>query len=144
MSAVVNSYSQVKVSHLKETATERFQRQLNELKNRLREYHEHLDHIEEMYEETKVDIKRFKTKAGKQCKIVERDSAKEAQMILKVTQLNKELKRLKEKNAKNAVSLKVKGAPKATRTAANYTTAHQVMRSVKIGCVLALDSVAAS
>ena len=36
----------------------------------MQEYHAHLVHVEEMFEETKVDIKRFQAKAEQQCKMV--------------------------------------------------------------------------
>ena len=129
-----------KVSHQKESATETLQRELNELKNRVRRYHEDLDNVEEMCEETKEDIKRVKTKAEQQCKIVKTESAKEARIIAKLTEMNKELERLKKQNA---TSLKAEPLPCARKNVAKYTSAYQVMRFVKIGCVLVLDSVTA-
>ena len=130
----------VKRYPISESATERLQRELHELKNRVRRYHEDLDHVEEMCEETKVDIKRVKTKAEQHCKIVKTESAREARIIAKLTEMNKELERLKEKNA---TSMEDEAMPHASNNTAKYTTAYQVMRLVKIGCILVLDSVTA-
>ena len=124
----------------KESRRERSQRELNELKNRLRKYQEHLNHAEEMYEETKEEIERIQTKAEHQRELVKNESAREARMMAKLTEMNEEFDKVKGEN-KTAVRQVI--LDKSGKVAARHTTAYRVMRFVKIGCVLVLDSVAA-
>ena len=124
----------------KESRRERSQRELNELKNRLRNYQEHLNHAEEMYEETKEEIERIQTKAEHQRELVKNESAREARMMAKLTEMNEEFDKVKGEN-KTAVRQVI--LDKSGKVAARHTTAYRVMRFVKIGCVLLLDSVAA-
>lgn len=128
----------------KESRRERSQRELNELKNRLRKYQEHLNHIEEMYEETKEEIERIQTTAEHRREMVKKESEREARMMAKLTEMNKEFDRVKAEN-KTASSDEVHQVilNKSAKVAARHTTAYRVMRFVKIGCVLLLDSVAA-
>lgn len=128
----------------KESRRERSQRELNELKNRLRKYQEHLNHIEEMYEETKEEIERIQTTAEHRREMVKKESEREARMMAKLTEMNKEFDRVKAEN-KTASSDEVRQVilDKSAKVAARHTTAYRVMRFVKIGCVLLLDSVAA-
>ena len=128
----------------KESRRERSQRELNELKNRLRKYQEHLNHAEEMYEETKEEIERIQTKAEHQRELVKNESAREARMMAKLTEMKKEFDKVKGEN-KTAASDDVCQVilDKSAKVAARHTTAYRVTRFVKIGCVLLLDSVAA-
>lgn len=128
----------------KESRRERSQRELNELKNRLRKYQEHLNHIEEMYEETKEEIERIQTTAEHRREMVKKESEREARMMAKLTEMNKEFDRVKAEN-KTASSDEVRQVilNKSAKVAARHTTAYRVTRFVKIGCVLLLDSVAA-
>ena len=64
----------------------------------MQQYHAHLDHVEEMCKETKVDFKHFQSKAERQCKIVKQDAAREAKIISQLTEMNKELDRLEEED----------------------------------------------
>ena len=124
----------------KKSRRERSQRELNELKNRLRKYQEHLNNVEEMYEETKEEIERIHTKAEHQRELVKNESAREARMMAKLTEMNEEFDKVKGEN-KTAVRQVI--LDKSGKVAARHTTAYRVMRFVKIGCVLVLDSVAA-
>jgi len=72
---------------------DRLQRDLNELKKRVQQYHAHLDHVKEMCEETKVNFKNFQSKAEQQCKIVKQDVAREAKFISQLTEMNGELEK---------------------------------------------------
>ena len=128
------------MSYQKESATARLQQDLKELKKRVHEYRTHLVHVEEMFEETQVNIKRFRSKAEQQFKIVQRDAAREAKIMSHLTEMSKELEKLKEKNStplRNAEEM-----PDAVKSAAKHTVAYKVMRYVKIGCILVLDSLA--
>ena len=132
---------QGKMSYQKESATERLQQDLKELKKRVHEYRTHLVHVEEIFEETQVNIKRFRAKAEQQFKMVQQDAAREAKIMSHLTEMSKELEKLKEKNStplRNA-----KEMPDAAKSAAKHTVAYKVMRYIKIGCILVLDSVAA-
>lgn len=145
MSAIVaKSHKKNIFRQPKESRRERSQRELNELKNRLRKYQEHLNHIEEMYEETKEEIERIQTTAEHRREMVKKESEREARMMAKLTEMNKEFDRVKAEN-KTASSDEVRQVilDKSAKVAARHTTAYRVMRFVKIGCVLLLDSVAA-
>ena len=145
MSAIVaKSHKKNIFRQPKESRRERSQRELNELKNRLRKYQEHLNHIEEMYGETKEEIERIQTTAEHRREMVKKESEREARMMAKLTEMNKEFDRVKAEN-KTASSDEVRQVilDKSAKVAARHTTAYRVMRFVKIGCVLLLDSVAA-
>lgn len=139
MSALVTkSHKENILSKPKESRRERSQRELNELKNRLRKYQQHLNNVEEMYEETKEEIKRIQKQAEHQRDMVKNESAREARMMAKLTEMNEEFDKVKGENKVCQVIL-----DKSGKVAARHTTAYRVMRFVKIGCVLVLDSVAA-
>ena len=141
MSALVTkSHKENILSKPKESRRERSQRELNELKNRLRKYQQHLNNVEEMYEETKEEIERIQKQAEHRREIVKNESAREARMMAKLTEMNEEFDKVKGEN-KTAVRQVI--LDKSGKVAARHTTAYRVMRFVKIGCVLVLDSVAA-
>ena len=140
MSAVTKSHKENILSKPKESRRERSQRELNELKNRLRKYQQHLNNVEEMYEETKEEIERIQKQAEHQRDMVKNESAREARMMAKLTEMNEEFDEVKGEN-KTAVRQVI--LDKSGKVAARHTTAYRVMRFVKIGCVLVLDSVAA-
>lgn len=141
MSALVTkSHKENILSKPKESRRERSQRELNELKNRLRKYQQHLNNVEEMYEETKEEIERIQKQAEHQRDMVKNESAREARMTAKLTEMNEEFDKVKGEN-KTAVRQVI--LDKSGKVAARHTTAYRVMRFVKIGCVLVLDSVAA-
>ena len=141
MSALVTkSHKENILSKPKESRRERSQRELNELKNRLREYQQHLNNVEEMYEETKEEIERIQKQAEHRREMVKNESAREARMMAKLTEMNEEFDKVKGEN-KTAVRQVI--LDKSGKVAARHTTAYRVMRFVKIGCVLVLDSVAA-
>ena len=144
MSAVTKSHKENILSKPKESRRERSQRELNELKNRLRKYQQHLNNVEEMYEETKEEIERIQKQAEHQRDMVKNESAREARMMAKLTEMNEEFDKVKGEN-KRAASDEVRQVilDKSAKVAARHTTAYRVMRFVKIGCVLVLDSVAA-
>lgn len=141
MSAVTNKHAQVKIAYQKESATERRERDLIELKKRVQQYQAHLYRVKEMYEDAEVSIKRFQSKAEQQCENMKQDAAREANIISKLTEMNKELERLKEKHA--TPPRKAEAVLDAAKRAEKHTVAYQAMRLVKIGCVLVLNSVAA-
>ena len=141
MSALVTkSHKENILSKPKESRRERSQRELNELKNRLREYQQHLNNVEEMYEETKEEIERIQKQAEHQRDVVKNESAREARMMAKLTEMNEEFDKVK---AENKTAVRQVILDKSGKVAARHTTAYRVMRFVKIGCVLVLDSVAA-
>ena len=141
MSALVTkSHKENILSKPKESRRERSQRELNELKNRLRKYQQHLNNVEEMYEETKEEIERIQKQAEHRREMVKNESAREARMTAKLTEMNEEFDKVKGEN-KTAVRQVI--LDKSGKVAARHTTAYRVMRFVKIGCVLVLDSVAA-
>ena len=141
MSALVTkSHKENILSKPKESRRERSQRELNELKNRLRKYQQHFNNVEEMYEETKEEIERIQKQAEHQREMVKNESAREARMMAKLTEMNEEFDKVKGEN-KTAVRQVI--LDKSGKVAARHTTAYRVMRFVKIGCVLVLDSVAA-
>lgn len=140
MSAVTKSHKENILSKPKESRRERSQRELNELKKRLREYQQHLNNVEEMYEETKEEIERIQKQAEHRRDMVKNESAREARMMAKLTEMNEEFDKVKGEN-KTAVRQVI--LDKSGKVAARHTTAYRVMRFVKIGCVLVLDSVAA-
>ena len=141
MSALVTkSHKENILSKPKESRRERSQRELNELKNRLRKYQQHLNNVEEMYEETKEEIERTQKQAEHRREMVKNESAREARMMAKLTEMNEEFDKVKGEN-KTAVRQVI--LDKSGKVAARHTTAYRVMRFVKIGCVLVLDSVAA-
>lgn len=140
MSAVTKSHKENILSKPKESRRERSQRELNELKNRLRKYQQHLNNVEEMYEETKEEIERIQKQAEHWREMVKNESAREARMMAKLTEMNEEFDKVKGEN-KTAVRQVI--LDKSGKVAARHTTAYRVMRFVKIGCVLVLDSVAA-
>lgn len=145
MSALVTkSHKENILREPKESPRERSQRELNELKNRLRKYQQNLNHVEEMYEETKEEIERIQKQAEHRREMVKNESAREARMMAKLTEMNKEFDQVKGEN-KTAASDEVCQVilDKSAKVAARHTTAYRVMRFVKIGCVLVLDSVAA-
>ena len=145
MSALVTkSHKENILREPKESPRERSQRELNELKNRLRKYQQNLNHVEEMYEETKEEIERIQKQAEHRREMVKNESAREARMMAKLTEMNKEFDQEKGEN-KTAASDEVCQVilDKSAKVAARHTTAYRVMRFVKIGCVLVLDSVAA-
>lgn len=138
MSALVTkSHKENILSKPKESRRERSQRELNELKNRLRKYQQHLNNVEEMYEETKEEIERIQKQAEHRREMVKNESAREARMMAKLTEMNEEFDKVKGEN-KTAVRQVI--LDKSGKVAARHTTAYQVMRFVKIGCVLVLDS----
>ena len=141
MSAVLNKHAQVKIAYQKESATERRERDLNKLKKRVQQYQAHLYRVKEMYEDAEVSIKRFQSKAEQRCENMRQDAAREEKIISKLTEMNKELEKLKEKHA--TPPRKAEVMPDAAKRAEKHTVAYQVKRLVKIGCVLVLDSVAA-
>ena len=124
----------------KESRRERSQRELNELKKRLRKYQQRLNYVEEMYKETKEEIERIQKQAEHRRELVKNESAREARMTAKLTEMNEEFDKVKGEN-KTAVRQVI--LDKSGKVAARHTTAYRVMRFVKIGCVLVLDSVAA-
>ena len=128
----------------KESRRERSQRELNELKKRLRKYQQRLNYVEEMYEETKEEIERIQKQAEHRREMVKNESAREARMTAKLTEMNEEFDKVKGEN-KTAASDEVRQVilDKSAKVAARHTTAYRVMRFVKIGCVLVLDSAAA-
>lgn len=140
MSAVTKSHKENILSKPKESRRERSQRELNELKNRLRKYQQHFNNVEEMYEETKEEIERIQKQAEHRREMVKNESAREARMMAKLTEMNEEFDKVKGEN-KTAVRQVI--LDKSGKVAARHTTAYRVMRFVKIGCVLVLDSVAA-
>ena len=141
MSALVTkSHKENILSKPKESRRERSQRELNELKNRLRKYQQHLNNVEEMYEETKEEIERIQKQAEHRREMVKNESAREARMMAKLTEMNEEFDKVKGEN-KTAVRQVI--LDKSGKVAARHTTAYRVMRFVKIGCVLVLNSVAA-
>lgn len=141
MSALVTkSHKENILSKPKESRRERSQRELNELKNRLRKYQQHFNNVEEMYEETKEEIERIQKQAEHQREMVKNESAREARMMAKLTEMNEEFDKVKGEN-KTAVRQVI--LDKSGKVAARHITAYRVMRFVKIGCVLVLDSVAA-
>lgn len=143
MSAVTKSHKENILSKPKESRRERSQRELNELKNRLRKYQQHLSNVEEMYQETKEEIERIQKQAEHRRvrrEMVKNESAREARMMAKLTEMNEEFDKVKGEN-KTAVRQVI--LDKSGKVAARHTTAYRVMRFVKIGCVLVLDSVAA-
>lgn len=140
MSAVTKSHKENILSKPKESRRERSQRELNELKNRLRKYQQHFNNVEEMYEETKEEIERIQKQAEHRREMVKNESAREARMTAKLTEMNEEFDKVKGEN-KTAVRQVI--LDKSGKVAARHTTAYRVMRFVKIGCVLVLDSVAA-
>lgn len=140
MSAVTKSHKENILSKPKESRRERSQRELNELKNRLRKYQQDFNNVEEMYEETKEEIERIQKQAEHQRDMVKNESAREARMMAKLTEMNEEFDKVKGEN-KTAVRQVI--LDKSGKVAARHTTAYRVMRFVKIGCVLVLDSVAA-
>ena len=144
MSAVTKSHKENILSKPKESRRERSQRELTELKNRLRKYQQHLNNVEEMYKETKEEIERIQKQAEHQREMVKNESAREARMMAKLTEMNEEFDKVKGEN-KTAASDEVCQVilDKSAKIAARHTTAYRVMRFVKIGCVLVLDSVAA-
>ena len=144
MSAVTKSHKENILSKPKESRRERSQQELNELKNRLRKYQQHFNNVEEMYEETKEEIERIQKQAEHQRDMVKNESAREARMMAKLTEMNEEFDKVKGEN-KTAASDEVCQVilDKSAKIAARHTTAYRVMRFVKIGCVLVLDSVAA-
>ena len=144
MSAVTKSHKENILSKPKESRRERSQRELNELKNRLRKYQQHLNNVEEMYEETKEEIERIQKQAEHRREMVKNESAREARMMANLTEMNEEFDKVKGEN-KTAASDEVCQVilDKSAKIAARHTTAYRVMRFVKIGCVLVLDSVAA-
>ena len=144
MSAVTKSHKENILSKPKESRRERSQRELNERKNRLRQYQQHLNNVEEMYEETKEEIERIQKQAEHQRDMVKNESAREARMMAKLTEMHEEFDKVKGEN-KTAASDEVCQVilDKSAKIAARHTTAYRVMRFVKIECVLVLDSVAA-
>lgn len=140
MSAVTKSHKENILNKPKESRRERSQRELNELKNRLRKYQQYLNNVEEMYEETKEEIERIQKQAEHRREMVKNESAREARMMAKLTEMNEEFDKVKGEN-KTAVRQVI--LDKSGKVAARHTTAYRVMRFVKIGCVLVLDSVAA-
>ena len=144
MSAVTKSHKENILSKPKESRRERSQRELNELKKRLRKYQQRLNYVEEMYEETKEEIERIQKQTEHQRDMVKNESAREARMTAKLTEMNEEFDKVKGEN-KRAASDEVRQVilDKSAKVAARHTTAYRVMRFVKIGCVLVLDSVAA-
>lgn len=145
MSAFVTKFHKENIlREPKESPRERSQRELNELKNRLRKYQQNLNHVEEMYEETKQEIERIQKQAEHRRDMVKNESAREARMMAKLTEMNEEFDQVKGEN-KTAASDEVYQVilDKSAKVAARHTTAYRVMRFVKIGCVLVLDSVAA-
>ena len=128
----------------KESRRERSQRELNELKKRLRKYQQRLNYVEEIYKETKEEIERIQKQAEHRREMVKNESAREARMTAKLTEMNEEFDKVKGEN-KTAASDEVRQVilDKSAKVAARHTTAYRVMRFVKIGCVLVLDSAAA-
>ena len=95
MSALVTkSHKENILSKPKESRRERSQRELNELKNRLRKYQQHLNNVEEMYEETE----RIQKQAEHQREMVKNESAREARMMAKLTEMNEEFDKVKGEN----------------------------------------------
>ena len=145
MSALVTkSHKENTLSKPKESRRERSQRELNELKNRLRKYQQHLNNVEEMYEETKEEIERIQKQTEHRREMVKNESAREARMMAKLTEMNEEFDKVKGENKTEASDEVCQVIlDKSAKIAARHTTAYRVMRFVKIGCVLVLDSVAA-
>ena len=64
----------------------------------MQQYHTHLNHVEEICKETKVNFKHFQSKAERQSKVVKQDAAREAKIISQLTEMNKELDILEEED----------------------------------------------
>ena len=120
MSTVTKSHKENILSKPKESRRERSQRELNELKNRLRKYQQNLNNVEEMYEETKEEIERIQKQAEHRREMVKNESAREARMMAKLTEMNEEFDKVKGEN-KTAVRQVI--LDKSGKVAARHTTA---------------------
>ena len=124
----------------KESCTDRLQRQLQELKKRVDKYFDDLDNVENLCEQAKADIDRFQLKAKVEKEIVKKDAEMQAKLYSVVEELNEKMKKMKEKDTKDAQEDRVL---EAERNALRYTTSARVCHYIKIGCALVFDSVAA-
>lgn len=125
------------VGHLteeKESTTDRLQRQVCELENRVDKYLHNLENVEEMCEQARTDIK---TK-----EIVKKDADVQPKLFSALSEMNEKVKRMEEKDA-TITPLEGKLPDAATQNALRYTTSAQVRRYIKIGCALIFDTVAA-
>ena len=136
-----DKYLQLKLYPHRESANERLQRDLNELRKRVEEYRTQLVHVEEIFQETQVTMKRLQSKAELQYNAAKQDAAREVMLTSELAEMKKELEKLKAVISKPL--RKVEEMSESTKTASKHIFASKVLHFAKIGCVLALDSVAA-
>lgn len=136
-----DKYLQFKLYPHRESANERLQRDLNELRKRVEEYRTQLVHVEEIFQETQITMKRLQSKAELQYNAAKQDAAREVMLTSELAEMKKELEKMKAMISKPL--RKVEEMSESTKTASKHTFASKVVHFAKIGCVLALDSVAA-
>lgn len=143
--AMWNESHEELVGHLteeKESTTDRLQRQVCELENRVDKYLHNLENVEEMCEQARTDIKRFQVEANETKEIVKKDADVQPKLFSALSEMNEKVKRMEEKDA-TITPLEGKLPDAATQNALRYTTSAQVRRYIKIGCALIFDTVAA-
>ena len=137
-----NRVVEEKVRYEKESATKRFQQELCELQNQVKNFNEQLTCTKEMFQETEEEIKRLQSRANRRCEMIKMESTKERMVLWRLAELE-EMTSKKLNDNHDATPSEDESMPEATRNAARYSAAHRIARYVKIGCVMFLDSVAA-
>ena len=132
-----------KVRYEKESATERFQKELCELQNGVKKFNEQLSRTKEVSQEAEEEIKRFQVRAERQCESIKMECAKERRILSKLEESEEITSRRLSDNRDATLSHEDDSMPEAARNAARYTTTQRIERYVKIGYVMFLDSVAA-
>ena len=127
----------------KESTTDRLQRQLYELKKRVDKYFDDLDNVEEMCEQAKADIERFKLKAEAEKDIAKKDAEIQAKLYSAIKEMNEKIERSKEQDKYKTPHAQEDKIPDAAQNTLRYTTSARVCRYIKTGCAFVVDSVAA-
>ena len=128
-------------SKREESTADELQKQLDELEWRADKYFDGLDNIDEICRQARADVKRFEQKAQAEREIVRKEAQIQAKLFSELQEMKAKLKRMETKD--ETTPPEEKGPDAATRNALRYTTGARVCRFIKIGCIMALEAVAA-
>ena len=125
-----------KTSNEKQRSTERLKEDLFNLQNCLRGFQDDLSRTEEMFEDTKEDIKFIQSRADRNHKFVKTESAKQVKVLKKVAELERLVKN-------NEADPQEEQIPYAGNSWRKNTTFLRRIGLFKISCVAVMETVAA-
>lgn len=125
----------------KDIASQRLQEHLLELQNRVKLFNEQFRRAKDVFEETQEDLKRFQSRADRQCEIARMKSEIQGQILGKLAEMER-MVNLRTVREHNVTPPRDEVMPDAAKAAMRCSIAHIIGRYVKIGCIILLDSTA--